>query len=234
MIFIRTRVALALTVKAGASAQFPGGQSDDKNVKSRCCFSAHLAYPRSLEVNDANEATASLPSAGNCSENVFAIVQATSQTLWLFKSENHDTSRIWLGLRAPPNTSIVQANFYGDQQGNQTNHERSVVVLARKQGSNDEIWFINGINMLNTFGAHQTESLSSAAFTDNHSSKWANNVYKSAKSTYIQPSDLKVIQIARTHSKFFYVSGCRGVACVLADPNFITFYDLEDADTDED
>ena len=117
MIFLRIQYKLASAVKPGVSVQFPDEPLDEKCSKDRCSFTAHLDTSRL-----------------HFQSSMCALIRATSQALWLLKSDSHDTVRTWLGLKAPQDVTIAQATFYGDQQGYHSKNIRRIVVLVKQGG----------------------------------------------------------------------------------------------------
>lgn len=230
--FTTTRSALAKAVSPCSSLQFPAEPLDDAQLLNRCCFSAHLPGPymgRYLDVpNDTVQATHSY----DCLQNVSALVQANHNTLWLLKSQQNDASRTWHGLKPPQDMSIIQAKFYADEQGVRSKNDHRIVLLVRR-GGHDEVWLVDDAKLFKTCGIRQSEPRPNAACIVDNNSQWSNDVCESAPLLNLRPDDIKVIKLARGRSKCIFVSGCRGVACVLAEPSFLTIYDLEDVESEE-
>lgn len=121
-IFANTRSALAKTVKYRASAQFPAERLQE--VQDRVTFNAHLPDPSTVQSRGA---------FAPCLEHISALIQATPTTLWLLRSLHHDAMRIWLGLKAPRDTNIIQASFYANEQGIYCKNSHRIAVLAQKK-----------------------------------------------------------------------------------------------------
>ena len=165
-------------------------------------------------------------------EGVSALIQANSRTLWLLKSKHHDSIRFWVGLRTSNDTSIVQAQFYASEQGNFSKNAHRIAVLARRREHVDEIWLIDGNSMLDQYGAQQSSFQSKALCMVKNVANWSYALHHSAPIRCLQSNDIRKFSLFRPRSCHFCVSGCRGVACVLADPSFLTLYDLEDQQSD--
>jgi len=231
-IFARTRGALAKAVTPRSSVQFPAEPLNDARLLNRCCFSAHLPDQQMNTPLDATNDIVQAAHAYDCLQDVSALIQTNHNTLWLLQSQHHDAIRIWLGLKIPPDVCFVQAKFYADQQGFHSKNSHRVAMLVRRRDNNDEIWLIDDTKLLRAHGTQQAEPRPAAACVIHGSSHWSNNICESARSINLQPNDIRVIKLARVRSKDIFVSGCRGVACVLAEPSFLTIYDLEDIDSD--
>mmetsp|Transcript_20389 Transcript_20389/g.60791 ORF Transcript_20389/g.60791 Transcript_20389/m.60791 type:complete len:235 (+) Transcript_20389:2064-2768(+) len=225
-IFANTRGALAKTVKYRSSAQFPAERLQEIRLQDRVSFNAHLPDPSMVQPQGAF--------ARDCLEHISALIQATPTTLWLLRSLRHDAIRIWLGLRAPEDTRIIQASFYANEQGIYCKNSHRIVVLAQRNGSPDEIWLIDETALLQAFEAQQGEPQSGTACFVNQILDWSHEIHSSAPSKQIKLDELRILSLIRSRSSRLFVSGCRGVACVLAEPNFLSLYDLEDFDTDVD
>jgi hypothetical protein len=116
--------------------------------------------------------------------------------------------RTCLGFQAPEETRIVQAKFYASQQGSYQNRVNRIAALLQRGGT-DEIWLLGDASFLKEQRFEVVQSL------------------------HLRSCNVKVIPLTRARSKRFSVSGCRGMACVLAEPSFLTLYDLEDVETDQ-
>lgn len=224
-IFAGTRSALAKKVKYQSSAQFPAERLQEVQLQDRVSFRAHLPNPRILKPQD-------VFAHSDCLEDISALIQSTPTTLWLLKSLHHDSIRMWLGLKSPINTSIIQASFYANEQGNYCKNSHHIAVLARGPSSLDEIWLVDDASLLKEFGAEQNEPRSEAACFVKEMADWSHHVYSSAPTKDLQLDKIKILSLVHACSRRLFVSGCRGVACVLAEPNFLTLYDLEDFDSD--
>jgi len=131
------------------------------------------------------------------------------------------------------NTSIIQASFYAHEQGNHSNHPERVALLIRRRGNMDEIWLIDGELMIHHYGARQIELTSSPACLVDHVPTWCSDVHNSTPTRVLQTHDMKALVLVRANSSRLFISGCRGVACVQAAPSFLTFYDLEDQESND-
>jgi hypothetical protein len=231
-IFARTRGALAKAVIPGSSFQFPAEPLNDARLRNRCCFCAHLPDPQMYTPSDATGDIVQGTRSCDCLQDVSALIQANHNTLWLLMSQHHDAIRTWLGLKIPPDVSLVQAKFYADQQGFRSKNSHRVAMLVRRRGSNDQVWLIDDTKLLRTHGTRQIEPRQAAACVIHNSSHWSNNICESVRLKSLQSDDIRVIKLARARSKSIFVSGCRGIACVLAEPSYLTIYDLEDIDSD--
>lgn len=223
-VFEETRSRLATTVRAISSTEFPTEVLNDGRHQRRCSFTAHIP-----DICDKSMATAA---DHDSLEGVSALIQANSRTLWLLKSKHHDSIRFWLGLRTSNDTSIVQAQFYASEQGNFSKNAHRIAVLARRREHVDEIWLIDGNSMLDQYGAQQSSFQSKALCMVKNVANWSYALHHSAPIRCLQSNDIRKFSLFRPRSCHFCVSGCRGVACVLADPSFLTLYDLEDQQSD--
>jgi len=223
-VFEETRSRLATTVRAISSTEFPAEVLNDGRHQRRCSFTAHIP-----DICDKSMATAA---DHDSLEGVSALIQANSRTLWLLKSKHHDSIRFWVGLRTSNDTSIVQAQFYASEQGNFSKNAHRIAVLARRREHVDEIWLIDGNSMLDQYGAQQSSFQSKALCMVKNVANWSYALHHSAPIRCLQSNDIRKFSLFRPRSCHFCVSGCRGVACVLADPSFLTLYDLEDQQSD--
>lgn len=223
-VFEETRSCLATTVRAISSAQFPAEVLNDGRHQRRCSFTAHIP-----DICDKSMASAADHDNLEC---VSALIQANSRTLWLLKSEHHDNIRLWLGLRTSNDISIVQAQFYASEQGNFSKNAHRIAVLTRRRENVDEIWLIDGKSMLDQYGAQQSRFQSKALCLEKNVANWSYAIHHSAPIRCLQSNDISKFSLFRPRSYQFCVSGCRGVACVFADPSFLTLYDLEDQQSD--
>lgn len=226
-VFTKTRKSIMLTVKPICSVQFPAEPLNELHLKARCSFTAHIPNFQRKDSTSRKRYCDSL-------QNVSASIQASPERLWLLKSEQHNTIRFWVGLKVPRDTSVIQASFYAHEQGNRSKHLQRLALLARRRGNTDEIWLVDGENMLEHYGACQFEPASSPACLVDRVPNWSSDVYDSTPTRILQPHDMKIFGLVRACSSRLYVSGCRGVACVVAAPSFITFYDLEDQESEDD
>ena len=223
-VFEETRSRLATTVRAISSTEFPAEVLNDGRHQRRCSFTAHIP-----DICDKSMATAA---DHDSLEGVSALIQANSRTLWLLKSKHHDSIRFWVGLRTSNDTSIVQAQFYASEQGNFSKNAHRIAVLTRRREHVDEIWLIDGKSMLDQYGAQQSSFQSKALCLVKNVANWSYALHHSAPIRCLQSNDIRKFSLFRPRSCHFCVSGCRGVACVLADPSFLTLYDLEDQQSD--
>lgn len=220
---MRARVAIASKIKAAQEVYLATEQLHDKAIQGRCCFGACLSSPQSSN-------TLNRPAGP---EGLFALIQANVQTLWLLQYGHHrDSARTWLGLKVPQDTSIIQAKFYCDEQGNRSGHDHFIAILVSRLGDQDEIWLVDAYRMLREYKGRQIKEprSSHAACLPQTETCRSTNICESVQLIHMQSSSVKVLHLTRDRSKCFYVSGCRGVACVIANPNFLTFYDLEEID----
>jgi hypothetical protein len=226
-IFSRTRQVLTATIAKHSSIQFPKEALDDAKLAGRCCFTAHIPNPR-------RTAQLSVQDAHDCLRDVSVLIKATDSILWLSRSNNHDTTHACLGLKAPDDALITQARFYASQQGSYSRNHNYITVLVKRNSGHDEIWLVGNAEIMEAHGARLTQTKRELAFAYEDIMDWSNNIYQDTPLRNIQSCDIKVIPLARARSRALFVSGCRGIACVLAEPSFLTIYDLEDVVTDDD
>lgn len=229
-IFSKTREVLSTSVVPNSSVHFPMERLDDPRFEDRCCFTAHLPGPQSTCLTRQNLLK---PGIHDCLRDVSVLIKATDSTLWLLKSYNHDTAHACLGFEAPDDASILQSKFYASQQGSSLKRSSRIAILARRHGGNDEIWLIDDAGMMQAYGLRSSEPRNKFAFYSQGAVAWSNCIYESAPLRHLKPCDFTIISLTRGRSKSLFVSGCRGIACVLAAPSFLTLYDLEDIDEDD-
>ena len=227
-LFEKTRNVLSTGISQSCSVQFPKEALGDMRLKDRCCFSAH--HPSDLQCGNSSPAILEHPNAGSCLQHVFMLIKATASILWFLGSHHHDALRTCLGLRAPANSSIVQATFYSSQEGCNFKTLRSIAILVRKTSGHDEIWLVDDPAVMNMHGAKRVDPRDTVAFLHQGETGWSNKLYENLTLLELESCNMKVLGLTRARSKSFAVSGCRGVACVLAEPSFLTVYDLEDGD----
>lgn len=165
-------------------------------------------------------------------KRVLCCVAKTPDVIWILEilGARQITARS-LRLDAP----LLRVGFYGAQAGFRSKHDEKLVLLVGPSPDepNDHVWLLDDDKYLEDRHTVTLRSPDDMDADDDYP-RGLHDVISDDEPALTAQSGHEVAALKRPKSKHLFVSGCRGVACVLAEPNVLTIYDLEDLEDDDD
>ncbi|KAJ1444992.1 hypothetical protein M885DRAFT_551276 [Pelagophyceae sp. CCMP2097] len=190
---------------------------------ARADFTSSIAKRTTLRLARSETAVALHARASQQSAStVLVAFLADSRLARIIERGAHDVLRVF-DVDVPIGLTVSRIDFYARPES-----ERLALLLA-SQSAQDEVWLVDDASA--SGGAATSVDVSDEA---RESGEAHLQTLRLPSTAPISAGHCAVLELKRGSSQALHVSGQRGVALVMASPNYLTIYDVEDIDDDDD